>query len=344
MDNSKYILLLHKKLSSGLTVEEEKTFLELSQSFSTERVANDIERIWDVSKNYRQDYEPNVDQALARFKSRLAQEEMPNAVPQDTTAKVVPMHRRRFTRLAVAASVAVVLAAGWMMGWFGGSSQMVTAYNDTAAPLEVRLEDGSVVWLNQKSTLSYPESFGWGDRQVSLDGEGYFEVESDRNHPFIVATNHGSVKVLGTAFNIRSVAGEKTEEVFVTEGIVEYLASSNQKTTLTKNQKAVFDHEKRNLRAKPVRHSNDLSWMTNEIDFASSGGVPLREAITTIERHYNITIQTKDIARILDCPCTLSFKNSSVEEAIKVIAEIFILRYQKIDNRTFRFYGGGQCS
>lgn len=340
MDNSKYILLLHKKLSSGLTVEEEKTFQELSQSFSTDRVTSDVEKIWDISQNYRKDYQPNVDQALARFKTRLATEEKPMAAVADTPTKVVPMQRRNFFRIAAAASIAIVLGAGWMLGWFGGNSQMLVAANESDAPMEVQLADGSIVWLNQDATLTYPENFSWGDRAVTLDGEGYFEVEADRKHPFIVTTNHGAVTVLGTAFNIRSIKGEPTEEVYVTEGIVEYLASSNQKTTLTKNQKAVFDLDKKNLSAAPLRRSNDLSWMTDQLNFA---GEPLRDAITALERHYNITIQTKDISKILDCPVTLNVENQTADQAVKIISLAFQFSYKKIDDNTFRFFGGGQC-
>ncbi|MCC8094346.1 MAG: FecR family protein [Tannerellaceae bacterium] len=71
----------------------------------------------------------------------------------------------------------------------------------------VKLHDGTVVWLNAKSTLRYPSTFTSGERRVELDGEAFFEVSHEEDHPFIVSTEKLNIKVLGTQFNVFAYKG-----------------------------------------------------------------------------------------------------------------------------------------
>ncbi len=77
----------------------------------------------------------------------------------------------------------------------------------------MKLPDGSIVWLNADSRLSYSESFGRKNRNVRLEGEGYFEVEHGE-HPFVVQTDSAQIKVLGTKFDIKNYSDENYVKVF----------------------------------------------------------------------------------------------------------------------------------
>src|SRR5205085_10891901 len=74
---------------------------------------------------------------------------------------------------------------------------------------KLQLPDGTQVWLNSDSKITYGESFMGATREVQLSGEAYFDVVKDKEHPFIIHTQSIDLKVLGTAFNVRSYANEK---------------------------------------------------------------------------------------------------------------------------------------
>lgn len=84
----------------------------------------------------------------------------------------------------------------------------------------LELPDGTVVWMNSESSLRFPESFASDRREVYLTGEAYFEVKKDRSSPFLVHTEEGSVRVLGTSFNVSAYPGDKLWQTTLVEGMV----------------------------------------------------------------------------------------------------------------------------
>ncbi len=94
------------------------------------------------------------------------------------------------------------------------------------------LSDGTRVYLNSQSSLTYPVRFGRGDRVVSLEGEGYFEVASDEQHPFIVKTKELDVKVTGTRFNVKAYSDENSVQTTLAEGIVSVMVGTDRKQSI----------------------------------------------------------------------------------------------------------------
>ena len=89
---------------------------------------------------------------------------------------------------------------------------------------ELVLADGTKVWLNSRSRLTFPGSFGEDTRKVKLDGEGYFAVKSDAEHPFIVETNRYDVRALGTEFNVIAYPNDSIWETSLLKGKIDVLA------------------------------------------------------------------------------------------------------------------------
>lgn len=95
---------------------------------------------------------------------------------------------------------------------------------------EVYLPDGTRVWLNAGSRLEFPTVFNGNERHVTLEGEAYFEVHSDRNHPFIVHTNYQQLRVTGTKFNVSSYKEDGWDKTALFEGRVEIVHRTTGKT------------------------------------------------------------------------------------------------------------------
>lgn len=123
---------------------------------------------------------------------------------------------------------------------------------------QLRLPDGSIVFLNAASSLKYPTSFAkLKKRMVFLTGEGYFEIAKDKTHPFIVTTTNQQVEVLGTHFNINSYADEKSVKTTLIEGSVK-LTAGRWSTLLKPGQQAEFSNT--GIAVKEVEAADAIAW------------------------------------------------------------------------------------
>ena len=135
------------------------------------------------------------------------------------------LRRRFWLRIsAVAASVTLLFGISNYISFHEGykklNSQMVEMVNPMGMRSSVVLSDGTKVILNAGTTLSYPTAFVSGQREVKVNGEAFFEVSHDKEHPFIVSAENVKVKVLGTKFNVKAYDDDDNIEVTLAEGKV----------------------------------------------------------------------------------------------------------------------------
>ncbi|WP_164109954.1 MULTISPECIES: FecR family protein [Sphingobacterium] len=154
-----------------------------------------------------------------------------------------------------------------------------------AATYQLTLVDGTRVTLNSDSKLTYPSSFGTGDRIVQLEGEGYFEVTktSNKSH-FIVEARDQKIQVLGTKFNVKSYPQEDKEQTTLAEGSVQVFLDANT-TILKPNQQASSIAQR--LETKTVNIDDVLSWTRGQFNF---DGTNTAEVLQEIARWYDIDI------------------------------------------------------
>lgn len=152
---------------------------------------------------------------------------------------------------------------------------------------EVVLPDGSNVWINSGSTLTYDRHFNGKERSVYLQGEAYFEVTENKKRPFIVHTKHITVQALGTSFNVRSYETDSLASAVLLEGKVKVSASGHE-TILSVNERATFDKRKQTLLADRVEALNFIEWKNGNIYFSNQ---TYDEIARTLSRIYNVEIQ-----------------------------------------------------
>ena len=155
---------------------------------------------------------------------------------------------------------------------------------------QVRLPDGSVVFLNAVSSLRYPTSFkGMDKRLVSLIGEGYFEVAKDKANPFVVSTEGQQVEVLGTHFNINSYADEKVVRTTLLEGSVRVSPMNagvlGGGSVLKPNQQASLIGG--SLNVKPVEGEDIVAWKNGLFVFEAES---LESIMRRVERWYDVEV------------------------------------------------------
>lgn len=198
---------------------------------------------------------------------------------------------RRTSRTAIrwAAAVAVLFAVAFIAAMFMRRQPEVKIIHiaATSSSRSVVLPDSTVVYLNRNSTLSYPERYVSGLRQVSLRGEGYFEVTKDSKHPFIVNGQYLSVEVLGTRFNfISRDSGDNS--VSLVDGSVEVSAASlNESVILVPGQKANYDIATGDLTVCDTKPAIDAAWHNHIIPFEN---VNIRQICDILVQLYGVQI------------------------------------------------------
>lgn len=194
---------------------------------------------------------------------------------------------------------------------------------------QVKLPDGSLVFLNAASSLKYPTNFDkQKTRLVSLTGEGYFEISKDKSHPFIVKTTKQQVTVLGTHFNINSYTDEKATTTTLVEGSVRVsspqLASNTPSKgtgiknalnviTLIPGQQALMTRD--NITVQTADIESVTAWKNGNIVFDNEN---LEGILRKIARWYNV-----DVIYNVNAPANLTMTGSiSRFQPLSVVLEI----------------------
>lgn len=153
------------------------------------------------------------------------------------------------------------------------------------------LPDGTGVWLNAETRLSYPADFSVKNRKVELMGEGYFEVSSDAKNPFIVKTSLMSVTVLGTKFNVKSYDNEDSF-VSLLEGIVEIVTSDEKsRVRLEPNDHATISLAGGILLSKRLAIESVQTWTTGDFNYLNT---PLKDIAKDLQRRFHVKIQIEN--------------------------------------------------
>lgn len=180
---------------------------------------------------------------------------------------------------------------------------------------DIILPDGTRVWLNKYSQLSYPEEFTSTERRVMLSGEAYFEVVRDTERPFLINSEDTEIKVLGTSFNVNTA--EEQTEVIVNSGKVAFYEEDNPKEQIfleagNKGSYRSIDHK---LIKTKNPDANYLSWKTGQLIFQNS---TLEKALEVVNRHYSVQVTLKNPA-IAQCHISTRFDNQPLQEVIEEI-------------------------
>lgn len=220
----------------------------------------------------------------------------------------------------VAASVLLVVAGGigslWMSGYFPHHQQsaIIELKASKGEKSQATLADGSHVWLNSQTVLKYD---ALNPRKVSMEGEAFFEVKKDREHPFEVSTTSGmKVIVTGTKFNLRSFADEPFVETTLEEGEVLIEGENNQQLAeLEPGQQAQYKTGENKASVRNVSTEMYSLWKNNELRF---NDISFADLIPRIERWYGVTITSNSKQKTND-RFTMTIKTESLRELLNMM-------------------------
>ena len=334
MKLSKYILLLQKRHKKDLDKTDQADLSKWQNSFGDAVEEDAFEKIWDWSASYQDNYEPDVEAGLAKFKSRIAKEETP----------VVPIRAPKKNKLfpRIAAAVLLLLVFAWLLSTYI-SSEVSELLVSTGANEQktVQLADGSTVVLNQNSKLYHSNSYKGAElRVVRLEGEAFFDVAHNPEQPFRIYTAESEVNVLGTSFNVRAYLEEETTEVDVVSGKVQFVSRDQEnETILIAEEKGILSHEENQMEELEEMLPNAHSWRTGKLQFRNS---PLEDVIQAVERHYLVSIETESL-RSKFCPLTMGFTDNDLETILETLKLQYKIEVAIQNKDTYQFSGGRAC-
>lgn len=282
-----YIEILITKSLSGEANQAETNELNrwIEESPLNERLFEENKRIWQKSHSYFSDSEISSDR-------EKVQTQIHRQTSKPTKAIELPTW---LFKVAAVLALPVMLGIGWYLGSSrtGSETQMCEVTAPKGQISKCVLADGTEIWLNAGTTISYNPSLIGKTRQVKLDGEAYFKVTKNKYKPFIVNTAHSQIKVLGTIFNLKAYSGEDHVETTLEEGSIEFsLVGNTAKPVLLKpGEQAVYNISEKKITIGIVEPYLHTAWKDGKFVFKDA---ELQQIILELEKLYDVRIHLEN--------------------------------------------------
>lgn len=255
-------------------------------------------------------------------------------------------------------------AAILIAGFFGVSRFFFKGNNDKAISAQqlneistrrgskskIQLPDGSVVWLNAGSKLTYTKDYGRELREVTLTGEGYFDVMKMKETPFIIHTSSIDIKVLGTVFNVKAYPEDKQTETSLLHGSIEVTIKNrpDNKIILRPNDKLVVENElmrktepQKTVTVSPAYAVNKIAytladsavietqWIDNKLVFRDES---FAEVAERMKRWYDVNVEITD-PKLQEVRMSGNFEKETVGQALEALKIFIPFRHEQTGNK-----------
>ncbi|MDX1943328.1 MAG: FecR family protein [Saprospiraceae bacterium] len=304
MDDAIYMELIAKYLSGNIAIAEKRTLMVWVESTPANRsFFEEMIQLWSISGEYEEPFETNTPKAWDALESRLFGADIA-AIPlvMPTTPKTSVKIMRLSINKVILRLAAVILAAVAISIWtFGDFLQDKTVAIETKPQerKEIKLPDGSTVWLNENTRFFYEQDFT--ERIVNLEGEAFFDVTKKDGKSFTILSGEASTKVLGTSFNVRAYPQEDRIEVTVATGKVALKnIETDKEVQLKASQSGVLEKPTEEVRIEEAVNLNADAWKTKKLRFENAR---MQKVVEMAERYYEVKMIAED--NILNCPVTI---------------------------------------
>jgi transmembrane sensor len=350
--------LIARVLNKEASAQEQKELIKILQlDESLQQQYDLLTRIWKEKEEHIQQDNETARKTISRIINKAELEK------QDIEPIIRKSWLSRTKRVwLAAASIVIIFFAGWLFKRSQSSLKEETKQETLEARKGSRsrslLLDGTTVWLNAGSKLYYENDFSGATREVRLEGEAFFDVVKQPEHPFIVHTSGIDIKVLGTAFNVKSYPEDKTVETTLYRGSVKVFRETeteakaiqlkpNEKLILAK-QAAIspveVSKEVKQSTAKEILPASftiahidstkkenerfETAWLYSRLEFRGDG---FEELARKLERWYNVTVVFTN-EKVKQLSFNGSFEKENVEQAFAALKAANPLFNYKIKN------------
>jgi len=344
--------LIARRLSGEATAEEEQELNAYLQQHAGDQYLYDIlSKYWSGYANREQEEANDEEERFRRIMEGVNNPiQQPAETPEQIPVRTIS--GQKWAYYAAAASLLLVVALLFLfLNNKKASLTTVAAKQPQLSEVSAKpgsrskliLPDGTQVWLNAESRITYLNTFNKALREVNLEGEAYFDVTHDANRPFIVHTSGIAIKVLGTAFTVKSYAADRTIEATLLRGSIEVTKNNDPaapKVILRPHEKLVYNKEEQHIatqapnsdattpssaetgisvttvpKDKPDSILKETSWVYNKLVF---DGDRFDELALKLERWYNVHITFKQ-STLKQYRFKGTFENETIEQALEAL-------------------------
>ncbi|MEM7106425.1 MAG: FecR family protein [Bacteroidota bacterium] len=332
MNEKNILVLIHKHLTGEISSDEGKRLQEwLSENSENQELFNEVQKSWELSLSIGETYTPDVAKGLAKFKARIDNDL--NTTVEKTPAKVKPLAML----FRVAAMLIVAAGIGFLVNSFFSSTQVAATYNTGEnESLVVTLDDGSTVWMQENSSLTFEKAFNTNHRNLSFTGNALFDITHNPALPFIIDGGMTDIQVLGTKFVFNTGEANTAPLVKVLEGKVQYTTeTSDQVLIISANEEAQVSADSEIVKVHYVEPSFQAT--SQKLVFRD---VPLNQAVNVIQHHYGVSIDWADNTNILECAFVSEYDNIAISDVLETLALSFGVDVQTTSENSFLLVGG----
>jgi transmembrane sensor len=322
--------LLAKSIAGETNEKEMQAVMQwLDNSPENRALYNELKSDWKIMEAMKTQF--NVDNAWNKLHHRIVEsEESPVVLPGQV--RKVPSYRFFLTPVRIAASIILLALLGTSVLFLTNKLQKINvSANISERGKNIVLPDGSTVYLNGNSSISYSKSFGKKSREVKLQGEAFFEVSPDKAKPFSIYANKACIKVLGTSFNVNARQSDHQVSVYVATGIVELSEADNAKNSVTLRPGNIGLLDYQSVTAIKAESENCIAWKTGSLSFRDT---KLSEVTTLLSDIYHVKIvlgaSGLDTTRING-----DYQNDPLDEILQVICKQTHLTVEKSDDMIY---------
>lgn len=308
--NTKDFEIIAKYLAGEMSNEKLSQFEKNLEIFpENKKVIEEMKKQWEQIGNYQRKNDIDATKGWQNLYNRLSSEQL---IPDNRIIE------HRITPLWVkwAASIVIVMTIAGISFYsiFTNNPNLISLHNGNANTLIQTLNDGSVVYLANNSTFSYPEEFSSKERKVNLKGEAFFDIATNPNKPFRIETDQVIVEVLGTAFNVKSENGNLFELVVERGKVRVTLKSDPSQSQIVLPGEKISTSNKHLIKIKN-ENFNYFAWKTQRMRFKDE---PLSNIVKVINKNYKANLQLQNPG-LGERKLTVTFENNSLQSITELI-------------------------
>ncbi|WP_304248406.1 FecR family protein [Parabacteroides gordonii] len=314
--------ILPRYCSGEATVEECRMVEEwIGQSDENYRIVKQMYTIDQVMGTVQMESKVDMEKALASVSRKMSK---------------APSHITWFTWVQRAAAILFIpLLIAFAIQNFTPSptevAQMIEVKTNPGMTTTVDLPDGTKVYLNSESSLTYPSFFSKDKRDVKLTGEAFFEVQKDPEHRFIVSgPHHTQIEVLGTSFNVEAFERDSFISTTLVEGKVRFAYQKNRQPAtvdMKPGQKLMYDTTSSQVKLLPTSGETETAWKDGKIIFQAT---PLPVALRMLEKRFNVTFVLSN-NRLRGEAFNGSFTNQRLERILEIFKISSNIKWRYLD-------------
>ena len=327
MEQHDYIVLLEKFFKMEASSEERRILIEWIRKPGIRNEFNLLcEQMW---------------KEAAVEIDKTVEEEMWNHLQRNLDEpKILSPKKRRWQPIIYKVAATILLPVCLGLATYFGVEHMNKVSQDPfmvavdyGQKANLTLPDGTKVWLNSATHLSYDAEYNKSDRKIYLDGEAYFEVTKNRHKPFTVESDAMRVRVLGTTFNFKCDKRCRIAEATLIEGEIEVKGNKDEgQIVLAPGQRAELNRNSGRLTVKQVDAKLDAVWRDNLIPFNKANIFTITKAL---ERFYDVKIILSPDIRSDKTYSGVLKKKATIESVLKSLQNSIPIEYKIVGNNIF---------